>query len=175
MHKELIEQLSYFKPVSIPRYIARNIQDCALQHLNLKDMGQLRDRMEGQLYYDKLKNDILAEFAFEGFLGLNKFDWDKRKLKGYKRKYYVIDDCKLNLIVFSSISFPVVNLNHTGLCIFVYINSDSKVYISGLANKSKLTSETNLNVNERTEIRNFQNLSPFANINELKSLIKFVP
>ena len=59
MNKLILNQLTYFKRVSVPKYIESKIQMTALKHLDLSDMGKLRDRMEGQLYYNKLRTDIL--------------------------------------------------------------------------------------------------------------------
>ena len=86
MNKVILNQLTHFKRVNIPKYIESKIQMTALNHLNLTDMGKLRDRMEGQIYYSKLRTDIFSEFAFENLIGIRKFDWEKRSIKSYCEK-----------------------------------------------------------------------------------------
>ena len=70
MNKLILSQLTHFKRVNIPKYIESKIQTTALKHLDLSDMGKLRDRMEGQFYYTKLRTDIISEFAFENSIKL---------------------------------------------------------------------------------------------------------
>ena len=89
MNKLILSQLTHFKRVNIPKYIESKIQATALKHLDLSDMGKLRDRMEGQVYYSKLRTDIFSEFAFENIIGIRNFDWEKRSVKSFKRKKYI--------------------------------------------------------------------------------------
>lgn len=178
MSIDIFKQLDSFKVIRVPKYIDSLIQQCAIIHLNVKDMGELRDRMEGQLYYDRLKIDILSEFAFETIVGRNKiFDWDKRKLKGYRRKHYIINNRNLTLISFSSSSFPQFNINKVENCIFCYVKPDQKVYISGLGLKSDLIENSfeipspvvSRDVNR--EFREFGKLRSFKNFESLCSLL----
>lgn len=168
MEKEILDQLEHFKIVKVPRYLTDKIQSCALNHLNLKDMGQLRDRMEGQLYYDKLKDDILAEYAFEKLCSKTTFDWDKRMNKRYKRKSYIIQDLKIQLITFNPLKMPKISLEHTNLCILVWVLENSKVYLSDLATK-ELFYKYGVNIrNNIYELKKFDKLIPFSSKKELE-------
>lgn len=167
MNKVLLSQLVYFKRINIPKYIEANIQLTALKHLELPDMGKLRDRMEGDLYYSRLRNDIFSEYAFENLIGLRKFDWDKRTKKNYVRKKYVFENKTLNLIVFSENSLPKFSAEHVSNCIFVYVNTDSRVLVSGLATKSMLdvvVAEKNSKIIEYTD---FKGLLEYSSVDDL--------
>jgi hypothetical protein len=172
MEIEFLNQIKYFKTIKVPKYISVEIQKCALQHLDLKDMGQLRDRMEGQMYYDKLRNDILTEFAFENLLLKNSYDWSKRMNKNYKRKIYNISGFKIRLISFSDNNYPKLSLDPTNLYIFGRATVDSKVYLSGLATKELIESDgTNIR-NNIFELKSFENLLKFSTREELNNQLR---
>lgn len=172
MKVEFLKQLPHFNIVKVPKYINSKIQECALNHLKLKDMGQLRDRMEGQMYYDKLRNNILTEYALENILFKSSFDWEKRMNKSYKRKAYSIDGFNINLITFSKGNYPKISLNHTNLCIMGRATEDSKVYLSGLATR-ELIKTNGINIRDEIfEFRTFDQLLIFSTQQELISQLK---
>ncbi|MCK0179107.1 hypothetical protein MWU50_07385 [Flavobacteriaceae bacterium S0862] len=167
MEVEFLKQLSHFSIVRVPKYISGKIQECALNHLNLKDMGKLRDRMEGQMYYNKLMNNILTEYALENILFKSSFDWDKRMNKSYKRKVYSIDGFNIHLITFNSDNYPKISIDHTNLCIMGSATVDSKVYLSGLAT-SELIKNIGVNIrNNIFEIRTFDKFLKFSTQQDL--------
>lgn len=172
MNMELFKQLSFFKRVNIPRYIEARLQKTALKHLELPDMGKLRDRMEGQLYYDKLRTDVLAEYAFENLIGIKKFDWDKRDNKNYKRKQYSFDGKKLSLVTIIDESFPKVNIDHVNNCVFAYVNPQNHVFVSGIATKSKMKEIAALHNSKTIQIKEFNSLIEYLSIDELLDKIE---
>jgi hypothetical protein len=169
MNKLILSQLTYFERVSIPKYIESKIQMTALKHLDLPDMGKLRDRMEGQLYYNKLRTDIVAEYAFESIIGLRNFDWEKRGIKNYKRKKYVFQNKELNIISFEHENLPKISTDHVNNCLFVYVSADSRVLMSKLATKSYLDEIAKIKKTKIIEMSEFQNLIEFSSIDELIS------
>ena len=169
MNKVILKQLSYFNRVNVPKYIESKIQMTALIHLDLADMGKLRDRMEGQSYYNILKADIVAEFAFENIIGIRSFDWEKRSIKSYNRKKYMFDNKELYIILFENENFPKINTENITNYIFAYVNMDNRVLLSRLATKSYII-EILMKKNEKIiEITDFQNLTEFSSIDDLIS------
>lgn len=168
MNKLILNQLAHFNRVSVPKYIESKIQLTALSHLNLNDMGKLRDRMEGQSYYNKLRADIVAEFAFENIIGIRNFDWEKRRVKNYKRKKYFFENKELNIIVFENENLPKISIDHVKNCVFVYVNID-RVFLSKLATESHLKEIAKKKKSLIIEITDFQDLIEFSSINELIS------
>lgn len=167
MNKTILSQLTYFKRVNIPKYIESKIQETALKHLNLSDMGKLRDRMEGQMYYSKLRTDIFSEFAFENIVGLRNFDWEKRSAKNFKRRKYVFENKNLNIIPFTNDNLPKISSEHVDNCIFVYVNVDTRVLLSGLATKSYINKIAIEKDSKIIEISKFKDLTEFSSIKEL--------
>lgn len=169
MNKVILKQLPYFKRVNVPKYIESKIQLTALTHLDLADMGKLRDRMEGQSYYNKLKTDIVAEFAFENLIGIKNFDWKKRSIKSFRRKIYIFENKELNIILFENDHLPKINIEHNTNYIFAYVNMDNRVLLSRLATKSYITKLAKEKNEEIFEITEFQNLLEFSSIEDLIS------
>ena len=167
MNKVLLSQLVYFKRINIPKYIEANIQLAALKHLELPDMGKLRDRMEGDLYYNRLRDDMFSEYAFENIIGLRKFDWDKRGKKNYLRKKYIFENKTLNLILFLGDSLPKFSADHVSNCIFVYVNADGRVLVSGLANKSMIAEKVAEQNSKIVEFTDFTDLLEYKSIDDL--------
>ena len=169
MNKLILKQLTYFNRINVPKYIEAKIQMTALNHLDLSDMGKLRDRMEGQSYYNKLKTDIFAEFAFESIIGIRNFDWDKRSVKSFKRKKYIFENKELNIILFENEDFPKINTEHINNYIFAYVNMDNRVLLSRLATKSCIIEIAKKQNEKVIEITDFQNLIDFSSVDELIS------
>lgn len=166
MNKLILNQLAHFKRVNVPKYIESKIQSTALTHLELNDMGKLRDRMEGQSYYNKLRTDIVAEFAFENIIGIRNFDWEKRSLKNYKRKKYFFENKELNIVAFENDNLPKISTDHVKNCVFVYVNID-RVFLSKLATESYIKEIAKKKKTSIIEITDFQYLIEFSSIDEL--------
>lgn len=171
MNNNLIQHIHLFTSFNVPRYITMEIQKCALHHLKLNDMGKLRDRMEGQQYYDNLKNDILTEYVFESLLYKRPYCWDKRMNKDYKRKIYNINNHRIRLISLRKGNYPKISLDHTDICVMGFAVEDTKVYLSGLANKEIIINNGLNFKNNIYELRSFENLLSFSTREELLELI----
>ena len=168
MHEVFINQIHLFKRVAVPRYLELQIQTIALKHLGLPHMGQLKDRMEGQLYYDKLKIDLLAEYAFEKIIGMKEFDWVKRENKNYKRKHYSIEGKSLQIITFIEKELPKQNQISCNNVVFAYVNPDNRVYISGLFTKKVLSDLIN---NSKSTTREIIDFGKFINLQNFEELV----
>lgn len=171
MNPRIIKQLSYFKHIKVPLFNRNLIQACALNHLGLSDMGKLRDRMEGQNYYDKLEEDILAELAFESIVSEAKFDWNKRNVKTYIRKEYTLEGKKIRLITFSDESLPKLNINPNENYIFIFRYNEYKVLLSGLASYSDIKANSTHLRKELYQVENFSEFRMFNNKEELLPLL----
>ena len=118
--------------VRVPRYIEKHIQKCALVHLGLKDMGKLRDRMEGQFYYTRLRKRIISTFAFEkAILGKN-YNWASRESTKEFNETYKIDNLSVRIVSYDSggAILPLLKDVVEDIVIFSYVHPDSKVYFS---------------------------------------------
>lgn len=172
MNKLFINKLPFFNKVVIPKYIELKIQNIALKHLKLPDMGKLKDRMEGQLYYDKLKVDLSAEFAFEKTIGIRDFNWAKREKKYYKRKHYDFNGKVLIIETFQDDNLPKLNQVSNNNIVFAYVNPDNRVYVSGLATMSSFEYLKSTLETTNSDFSNFEMLKKLTSIEELMNLIE---
>jgi len=62
----LIEGLQVF---NIPSKIKSDAQEITFSHLDMKNMGQVRDRFEGQSYYDKIYQGLITFYCLEKMTG----------------------------------------------------------------------------------------------------------
>ncbi len=174
----MIRQIQYFNKVFVPKFIEAKIQECAIEHLGVRDIGKLRDKFEGQRYYDSLRLDIISEFVFEKFLDLGDFEWDKRRIKNYQRNSYEFGIHQIKVVNFSVGSFPKLNPQAISNIVFTYIKPDLKCYISGIGTREIISniSESPLEYNplnpELKEIRDFKKLVPFEDLNGLLQALK---
>jgi hypothetical protein len=167
MIRILFNQVSHFRRISVPKYLEAKIQEIALLHLELPDMGRLRDRLEGQLYYDRLKKNVFGEYAFERIIGIREFDWEKRESKHYVRGDYLINDKNLSLITLSSDDTPLIIGAGSNNYVFAFVNQSYRVYISGLITKSQLSKVAVHKELNQLEIIDFSESRKFSSIEEL--------
>ncbi|TFV97521.1 hypothetical protein E4S40_02375 [Algoriphagus kandeliae] len=134
----------HFSKVDTPRYLDLKIQEIALNHLKLKDVGELRDKFDAQLYLNNLSQEIRAEFAFEKFLGME-FDFEKRMNKNYKRLEYKLNNERVLLIPFSSKRAPI--LNETENSVIIYLKPEKFAYIGPLFYKKQINKIVSFEMN----------------------------
>jgi hypothetical protein len=103
------------------------IQKIAVNHLGLKDIFQLRDRHEGQLYMDSLILKVLALNTIEKELEIDLIDWDEVK---WDKKADItlinLNKKKYRVIPFFYGGLPVVNPTIKEDIIFVSIRAEFK-------------------------------------------------
>lgn len=165
----------HFSKVDTPRYLDLKIQEIALNHLKLKDIGELRDRFDAQLYLNNLSQEIRAEFAFEKFLGME-FDFEKRMKKNYNRLQYQLNNQRVQLIPFSSKRSPILNTIENS--VFIYLKPEKTAYIGPLLYKKQINEIVSYEIHplEKNKIItldhiNFDDYIYFRSIKELLNIL----
>jgi len=172
MHLSIIKYIDSFKLIKTPRFIDLKIQECALKHLELKDMGQLRDRLDGQFYYDSLRRDIIAEYAFEKVIGVKSFDWQKRASKDYVRKQYEIGRVPITILTFQATELPRIPSANIKHAVVIFVNPGYGAYVCGLLNSFDRISKGNKHKDIiESALIAFENLRSFESDVELLELI----
>tara|TARA_R110001592_G_scaffold90356_4_gene265752 strand:+ start:139 stop:690 length:552 start_codon:yes stop_codon:yes gene_type:complete len=169
-----VSQLKYFQKITLSRFIESQIQECAFRHLGVPDMGKLRDRFEGQKYYNSLRSKILSEFAFEKLLGLGDFDWEKRKERSSQESTYIFNNKKISLITFSKGNLPLFRPEYLDSTVFIYTRSDLNVYISGLATKKEIVKHCITPLNHNPMNRDYMELAVFKSFPTFKSKLQLL-
>ena len=137
------EKIKGYPHYNVPRQLELKAQEIVLKELALKDMGQLRDKFEGQAYYDKKFKIVFgASVAYQYFeKPLPSFEFissnsDLLTISHKNQKYEIIVSETGLLPDFSTkkVKHPVV---------IVFSHSSTKGCIAGIAPKSILLDKTN--------------------------------
>lgn len=170
----MIDLKKNFHKIELPRYVEVKIQEVALCHLELEDMGKLRDKYDAQSYFNNLRIDISSEFAFEKFLGLGEFDWERRKQKSYNRLEYNLFNIKIRLLPYSK--EKRINLTENQLChhVLIYHKPERNYFIGGIIFKQDIQKtlkdssyESLLGIQfdpDYEQMKKFENLQDLSNI-----------
>lgn len=139
-NKQDITSINGYK---LNRYEDELILKLVLEFLNLKDVFKLRDKYEGQLFYDKIKMKLGAKIACDNFFSI-KSEIISSQLRNYnpsivlnKKRYYI------NVFDFNEkpkIDADKIELN----TIFVLFRNQNAFNIIGYCNGDKLISISNL-------------------------------
>lgn len=133
---------------SINIYKVSRIEDefilkLVLEFLNVKDIFKLRDKYDGQSFYDKIKMKLGAKIACDNFFSVKK-EIVASELRNYNpsivinRKRYFINTFNIN-------ENPIIELNKNELnTIFVLYRYPNTFNIIGYCNGDRLNSIINL-------------------------------
>jgi hypothetical protein len=139
MIKELIgKSTAKFK---VEYKVYQKLQKIALKHLKVSDMNKLRDRYEGQKFYDSFLIRSYAEIAMEKLLEEDVINWDlKDDNKSYKPKF-TYKGQSVELISANLESYPLVPRGTYDIGIVAFINVDSReIQLLGYASQQELIS-----------------------------------
>src|SRR5690606_28662251 len=104
----------------------KRLQQIAMEHLNVPNMGKLRDRFEGQRYLDTFLRKSYAELAIEKLIGESLISWeDKESKKDYKPNIE-IQGVKVEIIVTDFESYPLIPKSSFEIGIVVFVNIDMR-------------------------------------------------
>lgn len=127
-----INNLKYIK---IPRLTIEQINNLAISSLNVRDIGKLRDKHEGQLYLSILKLKIISLNIISLYYKMDILDWDRLHNKEFDNTLIFIDNKKYRIIPFFYGELPVIKENMIEHLVFCVINNDfSKKALYGILN-----------------------------------------
>lgn len=166
--------LNTYHRVSINKTYELRIQQKVLELLKLKDMGQLRDKYEGEHYYLILLEKLIGLIALEKHLKIKQTD-----IEAISKTYEPTITIENNIIdVVTTIfgKFPLIDKKPKRPAI-ILLNKDNKtIYICGLATTKVL--KRNLfeikgivSGKEKSTFLGFDQLKPFSSREELLGLL----
>ena len=121
--KYIGEYLRTFPQIRFNRNDEILIRDESMKHLGLTNINQLRDRYEGQAFFDKTLMNIGGLMAIQKHLKLPLIDIKKIDLGGFQPKL-VIDDNVIDVLVFEFGTLPLINIDEIKNPIFFVIQKD---------------------------------------------------
>lgn len=99
------------------------IRDASMKHLGLTNLNQLRDRYEGQAFFDKTLTNIGGLMAIQKHLKLPLIDIESTNLGGFQPKL-IIDDIVIDVLVFEFGTLPLIDINKIKNSVFFVIQKD---------------------------------------------------
>lgn len=134
MIKELIGIPIYHKfKVSQRDFI--QLQRYAASHLGVKDIYSLKDKFEGERYYNEFLQRSFAELAFQDYTNIEHFDISDKELKNFK-PYFNLDGSEIQLISCDFEEYPRIPKGDYDSLVVCYVNiSTRQVWIIGSIDK----------------------------------------
>jgi hypothetical protein len=99
------------------------IRDESMKHLGLTNLNQLRDRYEGQAFFDKTIKNIGGLIAIQKHLKLPIIDVSKIDLGGYQPELK-INNKTIDVFVFEFGTLPLIDIDQIKNTIFFVIQKD---------------------------------------------------
>src|SRR5690606_31095972 len=107
----------------------------AMSHLGLTNLNQMRDRYEGQAFFEKTMKNIGGLMALQKHLNIELIDSDKVNLADFQ-PYIKLDGKKVNINVFDFGTLPLIKMKDIKNPVFFIIQKDNLTFLlCGLATK----------------------------------------
>ena len=135
-HKYVLPHLRNFTKLTIDYSFLKKIDDCVLTLLNVSDFGKLNDKYDGQLFYQKFKNQTLGEVALEKISKISFIDWDKKKNDVSYQPKFIKNGVNYGIVSAPFGELPLFSLDTAESVIVCFISDKKTVWISGIINSN---------------------------------------
>ena len=111
------------------------IRNSAMNHLGLTNLNQMRDRYEGQAFFEKTMKNVGGLIALQKHLEYDLIDLEKVDLTDFQ-PYIELNGEKVLINVFDFGTLPLIKMNEINYPIFFIIQKDNLTFLlCGLASK----------------------------------------
>ncbi len=111
------------------------IRNSAMNHLGLTNINQMRDRYEGQAFFEKTMKNIGGLMALQKHLNRELIDLDKANLGDFQ-PYIKLDGKKVDINVFDFGTLPLINMNEIKNPVYFIMQKDNLTFLlCGFATK----------------------------------------
>ena len=115
------------------------LKNIALNNLGIKNINHLRDRFEGQVYFNNFLIRSYGEIALERFLGTHSIDIVKKENEKNYSPSFEINSQNVSPISFSFGENPKIAKRDFDIAVFVVVNLENTTgEILGFLNREKL-------------------------------------
>lgn len=135
-NKYVLPHLRKFTKLTIDYSFLKKIDDCVLTLLNVSDFGKLNDKYDGQHFYQKFKNQTLAEVALEKISKMSFIDWDKKKNDVSYQPKLIKNGVNYGIISSPFGELPLFSFDTEDSVIVCFISDKKTVWISGIINSN---------------------------------------
>lgn len=133
--KYMGEHLRLYPQVRFTKNDEILIRNSAMNHLGLTNINQMRDRHEGQAFFEKIMKNVGGLMALQKHLNIELINLDKVNLSNF-RPYIKLNGKKILVNVFDFGTLPLTKLNEINNPSFFIIQKDNLTFLlCGLASK----------------------------------------
>lgn len=131
--KYIGEHLRLYPQVRFTKNDEILIRNSAMNHLGLTNLNQMRDRFEGQAFFEKTMKNIGGLMALQKHLNIELIDLDKANLTDFQ-PYIKLNGKKILVNVFDFGTLPLIKINEIKNPTFFIIQKDNLTFLlCGLA------------------------------------------
>lgn len=165
------EFLMVFPQIRISRIEEVSIRDEVIKHLGLKSLNEMRDRFEGQAFFDKTLTNLGGLIAVQKHLEMPIVDITKIDLSNFSPKLN-LDNRVLDIFVFEFGKLPMFDIDKLENEIFFVIQKDKTTFnLCGFSDIETIKKNT-IEVNTKTfSQEGFKSFIGFSELNPPKDLI----
>ena len=135
-------KLRSFPFIKILRHQIKDIDEIILSYLNVKDLGKLRDRFEGQSFYNNKSRIILAYLGVCKHLNIVPLDIKEIDLDLFVPHVNYNGD-RYKIVVSDFGEFPFIEKHNPEPFIFVIARSNTEFSIAGYCSEKELKKSKN--------------------------------
>lgn len=145
----------------------KKIEKCVLESWNIGNMISLRDKYEGDAFFERFLKRIISVIILENLLKKEFIDWDTINPKSYKPELN-IKGKSIDVITSNFGEFPVINIENNNPAIIAIKKDDKNVWICGFAEIETLNSRQDEKLLKSGATKGFNNKTAFIGFDELK-------
>lgn len=147
------------------------IRDETMKQLGLTNLNQMRDRYEGQAFFDKSMMNFGGLIAIQKHLNLELTDITKINLEGYQPKLYINDQI-IDVFVFPFGTLPLMDIDQLNNSTFFVIQKDRFTFnLCGYSDLETIKDNLIRTSIERSSQANNMNFIGFKQLNKAENLI----
>lgn len=104
------------------------VRNSAMNHLGLSNLNQMRDRYEGQSFFEKTMKNIGGLMALQKYLKKDILDVNSANLTDFQ-PYIILDGRKIDIHVFDFGTLPLLKVGDIENPIYFIIQKDSLTFL----------------------------------------------
>ncbi len=145
----------------------KKVEECVLESWDVDNMIALRDKYEGDAFFEKFLQKIISIIILENLLKKELINWNTIDPKNYKPTLN-IKGMTIDVITSNFGEFPIINIENKNPAIIAIKKDDKNVWICGFADKKTLNCRQDESLLKSGATKGFNNKTAFIGFDELK-------
>jgi hypothetical protein len=161
------EYMRLYPQVRVTRTNQVLIQNSVMKHLGLTNLNHMRDRYEGQAFFDKTMKNVGGLYSLQKYLKLETIDFDLINLDNFHPSIKFGKE-NININVFDFGTLPLLNRKDFNKPTYFIIKKDSLTFLlCGLASKEVIKKNLIDTSKVQSGSDNFMNFTGFKFLEQI--------